>query len=79
MDIKDAAKIAYKGILTEEQIGKITKGCECDKCKKVPHKSDCAVHNEPAYPKGKCDCGAERPELLKAIHEKLLGIPKEWK
>jgi CRISPR/Cas system-associated endonuclease Cas3-HD len=26
------------------------------------HKSDCAVHNEPAFPKGKCDCdflGAE--------------------
>jgi hypothetical protein len=20
------------------------------------HKSDCAVHNEPAFPKGKCDC-----------------------
>lgn len=21
------------------------------------HSSDCAVHNEPAYPKGRCDCG----------------------
>lgn len=21
------------------------------------HSSDCAVHNEPAYPAGKCDCG----------------------
>lgn len=21
------------------------------------HKSDCAVHSEPAYPKGRCDCG----------------------
>ena len=21
------------------------------------HYSDCAVHNEPAYPKGDCDCG----------------------
>ena len=20
------------------------------------HKSDCAIYNEPAYPKGKCDC-----------------------
>ena len=20
------------------------------------HRSDCAVHNEPAYPKGKCNC-----------------------
>ena len=24
----------------------------------VKHKSDCAMHNEPAYPKGVCDCGA---------------------
>jgi hypothetical protein len=23
----------------------------------VAHWSDCAVHNEPAYPKGECDCG----------------------
>lgn len=23
------------------------------------HKSDCAAHNEPAYPNGECDCGAE--------------------
>lgn len=25
------------------------------------HRSDCAVHNEPAYPAGPCDCGAEPP------------------
>ena len=24
------------------------------------HTSDCAVHNEPAFPAGPCDCGAER-------------------
>ena len=23
------------------------------------HKSDCAVHNEPALPAGPCDCGAD--------------------
>lgn len=23
------------------------------------HKSDCAIYNEPAYPKGKCNCGAK--------------------
>jgi len=22
------------------------------------HTSDCAVHSEPAYPKGECDCGS---------------------
>ena len=25
--------------------------------KPVAHWSDCAVHSEPAYPKGECDCG----------------------
>ena len=24
---------------------------------KLAHWSDCAVHSEPAYPKGECDCG----------------------
>ena len=24
------------------------------------HYSDCAVHNEPAYPAGECDCGAAK-------------------
>lgn len=23
-----------------------------------PHKSDCAIHNMPAYQAGECDCGA---------------------
>jgi hypothetical protein len=26
---------------------------------KCPHASDCALHNAPAYPAGKCDCGYE--------------------
>jgi hypothetical protein len=27
------------------------------------HRSDCAVHNAPAYEPGPCDCGAEsKPE-----------------
>ena len=25
----------------------------------MEHLSDCAVHNEPAYPKGYCNCGAD--------------------
>ena len=29
--------------------------CNCGQCGRM-HKSDCAVHNEPAYPKGACDC-----------------------
>lgn len=38
--------------------------CEfCDRDFEIPeleeikHWSDCAVYNEPAYPKGSCDCG----------------------
>ena len=27
----------------------------------VKHWSDCAVHSEPAYPKGECDCGGFSP------------------
>lgn len=34
-------------------------GCQCFACKIAPHASDCAVHNEPAYPKNACDCGAQ--------------------
>jgi len=32
--------------------------CMCPACKDgALHWSDCAVHNEPAYPRGECDCG----------------------
>ena len=32
------------------------------------HWSDCAVHNEPAYPTGECDCGvAQEPEMQTGI------------
>ena len=35
-------------------------GCNCEACSSgPPHRSDCAVHNEPAFPNGPCDCGAE--------------------
>jgi hypothetical protein len=26
----------------------------------ILHLSDCSLHNEPAYPAGLCDCGAEK-------------------
>lgn len=32
--------------------------CQCIACNEVRHASDCAVHNEPAYPNGPCSCGA---------------------
>lgn len=36
--------------------------CQCQACcRGTTHASDCAVHNEPAYPNGPCDCGAIPP------------------
>ncbi len=29
-------------------------------CSRCDHKSDCSLHNEPAYPNGPCDCDASR-------------------
>jgi hypothetical protein len=44
------------------------------------HDSDCAVHNEPAYPAGPCDCGVELPEPLisyKATFATIKGYTAE--
>ena len=30
--------------------------CQCGSCDDIAHKSDCAVHNEPAEPNGECNC-----------------------
>ena len=60
--------------------------CQCPECQVLPHASDCAVHNEPAYPKGECNCGAQQGPaigdiraLKHRIHElegELLGYKK---
>jgi hypothetical protein len=42
------------------QAEQAAKGCQCAACTSTPHASDCSVHNEPAYPNGPCDCGAEQ-------------------
>ena len=35
--------------------------CQCDACRGViVHRSDCAVHNEPALLNAACDCGASK-------------------
>lgn len=41
-----------------QEILDVFTACKCDACKSVLHKSDCAVHNEPANKNGNCDCGA---------------------
>ena len=37
------------------------------------HKSDCAVHNEPACPKGFCDCGADIIDEARGFLYGLIG------
>lgn len=39
-------------------IGQTGPTCGCESCRTIVHLSDCAVHNEPAFPNGPCDCGA---------------------
>lgn len=55
-------------------LAKPEKIIDCPKCKRfvcvcpiasMEHDSDCAVHNAPAYPKGKCDCS-----LSQALEDK---------
>jgi len=46
--------------------------CQCPECRITPHASDCAVHNEPAYPKGACNCQAQ-PEQEPANYKELLN------
>lgn len=49
--------------------------CQCPECQITPHASDCAVHNEPAYPKGACNCGAQpeqEPVALEAVYETII-------
>ena len=45
--------------------------CQCSECKVVLHASDCAVHNEPAYPKGECNCGAQPEQEPVAMKFKI--------
>ena len=59
-------------------------GCEDAVIPLVPaiqHWSDCAVHNEPAYPKGDCDCGGyTTPQLQQAAKQEpvALEIIRKW-
>ena len=62
---KEQAITAIEEVLAEhamqevQRLGQEIEQCQCPECQIKPHASDCAVHSEPAYPKGKCDCGAQ--------------------
>ena len=42
------------------------------------HWSDCAVHNGPAYPAGKCDCGAAQEPVANSFEEYCKTLPPLW-
>jgi hypothetical protein len=48
--------------------------CQCPECQVLPHESDCAVHNEPAYPAGECDCKAQ----LLSIKQMQGWVKETW-
>ena len=51
--------------------------CQCPACAQgVRHKSDCAVHNEPAMPNGPCNCKAAGPRAV--IRCEALTDPGVW-
>ena len=41
------------------------------------HWSDCAVHNGPAYPAGKCDCGVEKVPLVEIEYTLSVAEPAQ--
>ena len=46
--------------------------CQCSACKDGKlHLSDCAVHNDPAYPAGPCDCGVLNQQIAQPAQDKL--------
>jgi len=62
-----------------QRLGQEIEQCQCTECQIKPHASDCAVHSEPAYPKGKCDCGAQLEEkpVAKYMGETYLYLYKD--
>jgi hypothetical protein len=62
-----------------QRLGQEIEQCQCIECQIKPHASDCAVHSEPAYPKGKCDCGAQLEEkpVAKYMGETYLYLYKD--
>ena len=53
IDVGDVIDAIKKALAQPEQ-------CQCPNCRVTLHASDCAVHNEPAYPKDECNCGAQQ-------------------
>lgn len=66
--------------LTPEIAQHITQAAQAANAGRGVHASDCAVHNEPAYPNGPCDCGLVatiNAELVEAL-EACLAKGSRW-
>lgn len=50
--------------------------CQCEECKIKLHCSDCAVHNKPAEPKGKCNCNFPDPFISRTLAKFDKNFPK---
>ena len=48
----NCASLEAQNVLLDAKLAELEQSTE-----PVGHWSDCAVHSEPAYPKGECDCG----------------------
>lgn len=50
--------------------------CECVFCRDGSiHDSDCAVHNEPAYPNGPCNCSLSKKFIPQEMVDRFLSWP----
>lgn len=77
MEAYEAAKKRGWVGLSDERLMEMPKqGCQCPACKTTPHASDCAVHNEPAYPNGECNCGVLPPKRERVVFPTM--IRKMW-
>lgn len=65
----------------DDEIRSAGEHCQCIACKDgIRHDSDCAVHNEPAMPRGSCDC-CKRASIYYAIDDHLrrdVKVPDGW-
>lgn len=70
-----------EGILEEVEetaMERVMEWCKCRDCSEGgPHRSDCAVHNAPAYPKGPCNCGHKTSTAVKLLRGGLNELLRE--
>jgi hypothetical protein len=71
---------ALRETLAEQPRGEATLAQQEHEYRCCPHDSDCAVHNEPAYPAGSCDCTYRNTHNLPksaVVHEVCLALTSQ--